>query len=217
MRSLFAFLALLPAGLPGADWQGLAREEFLARPEVQARVNFASFDPGFMSAAIFHETNRVRRELGLAPFAHLAKLDSAGDLKASIGVVQRELVHENPLPLTATPADRVKAVGIAYRHVAENIARLSLFDLPPGTTQVGVRDRNGHSEYYHLDTKQAIELRTYAGFAESVVRSWMNSPGHRANIVNPELTALGCAARTCRSALNQQEQIYAVQVFCTPR
>jgi uncharacterized protein YkwD len=214
---LFVFIASIPAWLGAADWPTMTPGEFAGRPEVQARVNFAEFDADLMGAAIFHETNRVRRELGLAPFAHLAKLDAAGDLKAAIGVVQGELVHENPLPLTATPADRVKAVGVAYRQVAENIARLTLFDLPAGTTQVGVRERNGRTEYYHLDTKRAVELRSYAGFAESVVRSWMNSPGHRANIVNPALTALGCAARPCRSPLNQQEQIYAVQVFCTPR
>jgi uncharacterized protein YkwD len=50
-----------------------------------------------------------------------------------------------------------------------------------------------------------------------MVNDWMNSPAHRANIVNPELTSLGCAARTTLSWKGRQEQIYVVQVFFTPR
>ncbi|WP_157772218.1 CAP domain-containing protein [Lacunisphaera limnophila] len=195
----------------------LTPEEFVRRPEVQARIDFAAFDPVLLNAAIFHETNRVRLQLGLPAFTHVPELDNAAELKAAIGVVQGELIHENPLPLTATPADRVRAVGLHYRQVAENLARLNGFDLPPGRTQVGVRTREGRQEYYHLDTKLPVVTRTYAGFAEEVVRSWMNSPPHRANIVNPELQSLGCATRPCRSVGSRHEQIYAVQVFFTPR
>lgn len=216
MKGLLVFLVLAGAGM-AADWQALPPEEFALRPEVAERVVFEEFNQALMSAAIFHETNRVRRQLGLTPFAHEPKLDRAADLKAAIGVVQTELTHDNPLPLTATPADRVRATGLRYRQVAENIARLGLFDLPPGVTQVGVRQRAGRPEFYRLDTKQAVQLRSYADFATAVVTSWMNSPGHRAHIVNPELTALGCAARPCRSPVVNHEQVYAVQVFLTPR
>jgi uncharacterized protein YkwD len=62
-----------------------------------------------------------------------------------------------------------------------------------------------------------VAPHTYASFAARVVDDWMNSPPHRANLVNPELTSLGCAARTCLSWRGRQEQIYAVQVFFTPR
>jgi uncharacterized protein YkwD len=170
-----------------------------------------------MVAAIFHETNRVRQQLGLVPFTHRSELDDAADLKVAIGVLQGELSHENPVPFTATPADRVRAVGLAYRQVAENIARLEIIDLPAGVTQVGVRKRDGRDEYYHLDTKQTVAVRTYAGFAAAVVQAWMNSPPHRANILNPELQSLGCGARTCRDLTNRHEQVYATQVFFTPR
>ena len=47
--------------------------------------------------------------------------------------------------------------------------------------------------------------------------SAMKSPGHRANLVNPEFTSLGCAARPIRSPVARHEQVYAVQVFCAPR
>jgi uncharacterized protein YkwD len=84
-------------------------------------------------------------------------------------------------------------------------------------TQLGVRSRHGVDAFYRLDTNRPVELQTYAGFATEVVASWMKSPGHRANIVDPRLLSLGCAARPCRSLVSRHEQIYAVQVFFTPR
>ncbi len=213
-----AMIALGPAlALAGPAWHALAPAEFEARGEPQARIDLADFDRGLMNAAIFHETNRVRQRLGLPLFTHLPKLDEAADLKAAVGVTQDELTHDNPLPMTATLVDRVSAVGLRYRMAAENLARLGVFDLPRGSTHVGVRQRKGQPEFFHLDSKRPVVNRTYAGFAEAVVESWMNSPPHRANIVNAAFTSLGCATRPTVSRLNRHEQIYAVQVFFTPR
>ena len=48
--------------------------------------------------------------------------------------------------------------------------------------------------------------------AQSVVTGWMNSPGHRANILNAGLTEIGTAM--VRSAKGEP---YWIQVFGTPR
>lgn len=170
-----------------------------------------------METAIFHETNRVRRRLGLPLFSHLAKLDEVADLKAVVGVVQSSLTHDNPLPLTATLADRAKQVGLEYRELAENIARVGVFDVPLGDTPVGLRTRDGRRQYFRLDTGAVVPHRTYAQLAAAVVQGWMDSPPHRAHIVNPRLSALGCAARPCPSPNGEHEQIYAVQVFLRPK
>lgn len=216
MKRLVIFATLATVGWAAFDQQHLLPEVFAQLPEVQEPIDFTRFDQSLMVAAIFQETNRVRRQMGLLPFTHMTKLDEAADLKAAIGVLQGELSHRNPIPLTATPADRVRAVGLSYRQVAENIARLGILDLPAGNSQVGMRKREGRDEYYHLETKRTLEPRTYAGFAAAVVQAWMNSPSHRANIVNPDFQSLGCGARTCRDLANRHEQIYATQVFLTP-
>src|SRR6218665_2009791 len=77
------------------DYYTLSPEEFAALPAAQARIDPADFDRPRMNAAIFHETNRVRRQLGLPAFTHLAKLDDAADLKASVGVLESEVKHTN--------------------------------------------------------------------------------------------------------------------------
>lgn len=199
-----------------ADWYALSPDAFARRPEVQERIEPANFRNDLLAAAIFHEANRQRTKLGLPVFAHVAKLDEAADLKATMGVVELTFSHTSALPLTATPADRVQYVGLDYSRVAENIARLAAYDLPGDVTTLGVRERNGISEFYRLDTGRPPEMQTYAGFAAKVVASWMKSPGHRENLVNPLYTSLGCAARPCRGLASGQQQIYAVQVFFTP-
>jgi len=209
-------LALAVAAPAADDWYALSPDEFSQQPAAHARIDPAAFDHGLMNAAIFHETNRVRRRLGLPTFTHVAKLDDAADLKAAFGVLETVVRHENPIPLTATPVDRVTAVGLQYARVSENIARISSYDLPPGTDALGVRRSWGKTEYFRLDTGRPPELQTYAGFAATVVDSWMGSPGHRENILDPHLVSLGSAARPCLSPINRHEQIYAVQVFFTP-
>lgn len=217
MKRAVLFVVLAVACRAAPDRQEIPPEEFARLPELQAPIDYDRFDQPLMVAAIFHESNRVRRQMGLVPFTHLAKLDEAADLKAAIGVMQGELSHQNPIPLTATPADRVRAVGLSFREVAENIARLGILDLPAGTSQVGVRKREGRDEYYQLDTLRTVGPRTYGGFAAAVVQAWMNSPPHRANLVNPGFQSLGCGARVCRDLVNRHEQLYATQVFFTPR
>lgn len=209
-------LALAPAAGAAPDWTHLTPAEFARRPELQARLDPARFDGPLLAAAIFHETNRVRTRLGLKPFTPLPQLDQAADLKAALGIFEPELRHESAFPHTATPAARVESVGLRYARVAENLARLPSYDLPEGMTQLEVRNRHGRDEFFRTDTHQPVELRTYAGFAEYVVASWMKSPGHRANILNPALVSLGCAARRCESVVSHHEQVYAVQVFFTP-
>src|SRR6478609_5650425 len=86
------FLWLAASG-HARDWYGLSPEEFAAQPMVQARIDPEEFDRTLMAAAIFQETNRVRHQLGLARFTHVAKLDVAADRKATYGVFETELRH----------------------------------------------------------------------------------------------------------------------------
>ena len=209
------FLWLVASGHAG-DWYALSPEEFAAQPVVQVRIDPEEFDRTLMAAAIFQETNRVRRQLGLVPFTHVARLDVAAERKATFGILETELRHTSDFPFAATPADRVKAAGLDYARVSENLARISSYDLPAGMSQLGVRKRNGRDEFYRTDTGKPPELQSYAGFATQVVASWMKSPGLRENIVDSRLVSLSCAARPCRSLISHHEQIYAVQVFLTP-
>ena len=76
--------------------------------------------------------------------------------------------HDNPKDATKrTPWLRMEAKGVFGGERAENIA---------------MRTANG---------------LTYLAYADAIVKMWMESPGHRASILNRRLTFLGCGAHAC--------------------
>ncbi len=67
--------------------------------------------------------------------------------------------------------------------------------------------------YAHLALGENLALGLYAGDA-GVVTAWMNSPGHRANILDAHYTQIGVAVR--EGMFQGQETWIAVQVFGRP-
>lgn len=181
--------------------------------ELTDKIDVAQLDQSLLARAIFDETNRVRVQLGHKPFGREQKLDEAADTQANIGVLFRPPSHTNPFPLIATPEDRVRFAGLDPLRVSENIALLSIYDVPRNTAVYFLKNdptlRDSRSG-------NAVQVHTYASFARAVVGEWMNSPGHRANIVDEKLRYLGCAVRSS-TGKDDLDMIFAVQAFFTPR
>ncbi|HEY0864130.1 MAG TPA: CAP domain-containing protein [Lacunisphaera sp.] len=188
-------------------------DDFARQPALDERIEAARFDRELMARAIFHETNQVRRKLGLPEFRRLPKLDEAADLEAAVGKVYQPPSHTNPFPMIGTPFERVQYVGLKIEQVAENIALLSIYETQAG---VGMVMREGKRHFLHPGTHAELQRATYRWFAREVVRNWMESPGHRANIVNPSLAYLGCSVQPSVS-LTGMDQLFCVQVFFTPK
>lgn len=188
-------------------------DDFGRQPALDERIEVTRFDRKLMAQAIFHETNQVRQKLGLPVFRSLPKLDEAADLEAAVGKVYQPPSHTNPFPMIGTPFQRVQYVGLEIEQVAENIALLSIYETNAG---VGVAVREGKRRFLHPETRAELQRATYRGFAREVVRNWMESPGHRANIINPALAYLGCSVQPSVSLIGV-DQLFCVQVFFTPK
>jgi hypothetical protein len=52
----------------------------------------------------------------------------------------------------------------------------------------------------------------FSALAQVFVREWLESPGHRVNLLNRDMTLLGCAARLARVPVGPP-RVFAVQVF----
>jgi len=176
-------------------------------------IDPAALDEPLLSRAIFDETNRVRAGLGLKSFGAEPKLNDAAETQARIGSLFRPPGHTNPFPMIATPLDRVKFAGLEPDRVAENIAQISIYDVPSGGSIYYLKNdrtlrdaRNGNP----------VRTHTYASFAQAIVQAWMNSPPHRENVVSTTLRYLGCAAKISRSQ-DDIPMIFAVQSFFTPK
>lgn len=219
MRLVLKFLLLVASALlvqaAGPRWQQMPAEKFRELPEMEKRIDFADYDRALMAAAIFHESNRVRQQMGLRAFRHLPRLDEAADSQASMGALLVEVSHHNPLPSLAWVKQRVQAVGLNPLVVAENIALTPTLDAEARKGGIGTRSEEGKRTFFDTQTGRELPQLTYAGFAAAVVQQWMDSPGHRANLVNPELHYLGCSARR-RKDYSGLDLLYSVQVFFTP-
>ncbi|MBI2517980.1 MAG: CAP domain-containing protein [Opitutae bacterium] len=214
-RAILALGALTAAGwLPARDLMAMRETEFAGQPGLNAQLEAAHLDRGLLAAAIFHETNRVRSQFNLPPLKFLAKLNDAADLQAEIGGAVRPPSHTNPFMLVATPLDRVKYAGLNPRYVAENIALTAMLKVSSGHG-VGLLSKDGQASFVDVATLEPLKPHNYTSYAAFVVQAWMDSPGHRANILNPEVSYLGCSVRPTRGD-HGLDMVFCVQVFYTP-
>lgn len=174
-------------------------------------IRLENFDPARLGVAIFNATNEERRLHRLPPFAHLKRLDDAADIQASDNALKGAASHGNFITAWATPFDRVISVGLNAGSVAENAALLPLLNLDPSH---GYYERPTPEGKAIVDSQSGtvVTPHTYASFADAIVRAWMNSPGHRANIMNPRFRFLGCSARPTKSVTGL-DLIAGIQVF----
>jgi uncharacterized protein YkwD len=189
--------------------------DFWRQPALDAAIDPGKFDRPLLERAIFHETNRVRAALGLKAFLPEPLVDRAAELEAEVGRASQPPSHTNPFPLIGTPGERVKYVGLEAARVAENIALISIYDTGRAR-DVGIVVRDGRKHFVNPHTLEDLKPASYRLFAATVVQAWMDSPGHRANLVNPALTHLGCAVLPTVN-INGVNNLFCVQVFFTPK
>ncbi|HTL69134.1 MAG TPA: CAP domain-containing protein [Lacunisphaera sp.] len=213
--ALVAVLAPAAHAVPPGRGQELSDRAFSRIKGLRAPLTLPTYDAALMAAAIFHETNRVRREAGLPAFRPMRKLDEAADLQAGIGAVLPGVDHHNPLPGLGDVADRVHSVGLEYAMVAENIALTPTLDATGLGEELRFEGNGAGRRFFDAKSGRPLVPLDYGAFAAVVVRQWMNSPEHRANILNPQLHYLGCSA-CWRREFSGLDALYSVQVFMTP-
>jgi uncharacterized protein YkwD len=190
MAMAAAMLVAACAHAPNADSLTLAPRD----PAFDKQMVLESFDHALLSQAIFWETNRVRIGHGLPPLAALAALDAAADEQATYAALSLVAGHENPIPGEYDAGERTAKQGLEPKRVAENVIMMPA----------------------HRPQGEERQDYTYGEYAAFLLEGWMNSPGHRANILDQRFTSLGCAARPGHGFGTRDQRIFAVQVFILP-
>jgi len=99
----------------------------------------------------------------------------------------------------------------AAQHKAEHMAQLEYFSH---------YSPDGISPWYWFDQVQypfihaGENLAVHFTDSDAVVGAWMNSPGHRANILNSDFTEIGVG--TAKGEFDGSPTVYVVQLFGTP-
>ncbi len=162
---------------------------FRDEPLFHEYLNFDSLDLTRIDAVIFYVTNEVRAKENLSFLAFSPELEKSAQMHSKDMYDKKFFSHTNPYSSRKkTPNNRAALVRIANPFLAENIAESYGLQYTSGD-KVYVRGSGKFS--YEMDG-ELIMPHTYLSFAESLVSSWMNSKGHRKNILSDKALQLGC-------------------------
>ena len=158
----------------------------------QQRLNIEKIDNALLHAAIFYETNRRRAQNDLPQFTHSSALEEAAFAHSRDMVANNFFSHTSPVKDKKTMKNRLNKVGITNAYMAENIAYMSALDSDPDRPLYNPEQNGGYFSYTFKG--DPLLQHTYLSLAKALVDQWMNSKGHRKNILNPDYTYLGCGA-----------------------
>lgn len=212
---LAAGFLLVSSGAAEAKLFNHTWESFQKTEAALEKIDSENVRTNVMAAAVLHATNHQRREAGLEALKFSEGAQKAAAMQARIMRDRGSISHVNPEhPGLRTLEQRVEAAGIEYRFIAENVATAFGLEYEAGKPFF-TRTEDGEEVYSYEPRGEAIPRHTYASFAEAVVGNWMESPGHRKNILNARAEQLGAS---CFPAKDERgmTRFYCAQVFYTP-
>lgn len=122
-----------------------------------------------------------------------------------------QLTNEERSDVAASPLRRSAILDEAAQLKAQHMAKNGYFShfAPDGTSPWFWFDEAGYS-YAHAGENLAVHFTD----SDEVVEAWMNSPTHRANIIDRKFSEIGVG--TARGSYQGQRTVYVVQLFGTP-
>lgn len=156
------------------------------------RIDMNNIDYKLLHAAVFYETNRVRRRYQMPLLNYAEALERAAKSHSDDMVRYQFFSHTSPVKGRKKMADRLDAAGIRNCAAAENIAETSGIDSEPGRSMYNPEQNGGYFSYEYRG--EPLPNHSYISLAKAVVAQWLESEGHRNNILNPQYTFLGVGA-----------------------
>lgn len=212
---------LLSASLSSASSSWLSKmyavytiDSFNEYEPARQRIIIKRIDTALLQAAIFYATNQQRCLHKLPEFKHSQALEKAANTHSRDMVRLDFFSHQSPLRARRTLKERLRQVGITNAGMAENIAITSVLDRDPKRPLYTPEQNGGYFSYAWRG--EPLRNHTYLSLAEALVQQWMNSKGHRRNILNPSYVYLGCGAAHFKDAtFHNIDNIKATQNFST--
>ncbi|MCC5944878.1 MAG: CAP domain-containing protein [Bernardetiaceae bacterium] len=194
---LLVFIASLQMSLAQARWTVSMYsqhnfESFGKLPMANSEIDFNHIDYTLLNAAIFYATNRMRVRYNKKPFVYDANLEKAAVFHSNSMVKYDFFSHTGVENGYKSMMDRMRAFKVTGRSYAENIA--STFGIQYRAGSSFRPPRGANTQFIDARTNKPIPVHTYLSFAVALVQQWMESPGHKQNILNSSYTKLGCGA-----------------------
>ena len=157
--------------------------------------------------AIFLQTNLQRQRLGLWPLKFEPRAQQAARSHSEEMVTLDYFSHTSPAPKNQTLKMRMSRVGLRQGTAGENIAIHPVFKKQEILVEKGLLQSDLPRDFWR---NQGVHF-SYDEFAKTLVELWMNSPGHRYNILSRHFRFLGVGCALGK--LNGSRVFYVTQDF----
>jgi len=107
------------------------------------------------------------------------------------------LSHESPVSGKRRFSDRIKAEGVGYREAAENISQRNVYTFEK---RKFIIEDAASCKFSYLGSHRSVPQHSYKSLAQSAVKGWMASTGHRLNILTRSFRKIGTGMAIDRSA-----------------
>lgn len=148
-------------------------------------------DQQILDAAVRAEVNYHRCRAGLRPLGPAnSALVRVAAAHSTWMAQSRTLSHRSTVSGKASLSDRIRAANIRIRTGAENIGMVHRYRIDGQHFRI----INGASCQFASQQGDPLPAHSYASLARHAVSLWMNSSGHRKNILNPNVKMVSTAA-----------------------
>ncbi|MDJ1009570.1 MAG: CAP domain-containing protein [Paracoccaceae bacterium] len=149
------------------------------------RINQGLFD-----AAVRAEVNYHRCRAGLRPVGDAGSGVAGVARGHSNWMASRQVLsHRSTIPGKASLSQRIKSTGVQYRTGSENIGMVHRYRID--NRRFKILD-SGSCKFATYDGRP-LPAHSYASLARHIVQLWMESPGHRKNILDRRATRTAVA------------------------
>jgi len=187
---IFLFTVKLHAGWKYSDYTSTDYKNYRNNTLMQQKIDPDNIDYPLANAAIYFMTNEIRVKNGLSPLEYSQELEIAAWHHSKLMVEKKFFSHTNSLDsIRRDTSARGKLAGITNPSIAENIAEGFGLNYSPGSP---IYPRNVEKgEFSYSSNGPLLENHTYITLAESLLTQWMNSSGHRSNILSKSALQMG--------------------------
>ena len=193
---------------------------FLLPAEAQARcsvqrvageeksISYKKLNQAVLDAAILAQVNFYRCKHGLPKLTPASGLRKQASKHSMWMARSGKLSHKASSGTSRSPKGRLKSSGLKYKTGAENIGVMRLYNVDNRRFLI----RSSGKCVFTTPSGEPIGRHSYRSLAQLAVREWMESPGHRRNILRRNLRHTG-AGGGIRPNSQHCGAVFLTQIF----
>lgn len=162
----------------------------VSKVAAQTVVPASRINQKLLSDAVRVEVNYHRCRAGLAEVSNAgAPLAKEARNHSRWMAKKQQLTHRSTVPGRASLKQRIKASGLPFRTGSENIGMVHRYQIDNRRFKI----LSASQCKFASNDGQRLPAHSYASLARHIVNLWMNSPGHRRNILDREAKKVSTA------------------------